>query len=192
MDQSPMPNAVLPKPGKPRNRRINEREIEALVAACGYQYGEPPTNAMHRIALAFLFAIETCMRTGEICSLGRSQVHDRHVHLLKTKNGDEREVPLSKRAREILKLLPADLDPVFGLSAASLDVLFRRIRATAAEQVSSVKSIHFHDTRREAASRLSKRLEVMELARMGGWRNVNILYKTYYSIPVEDIAAKLD
>jgi hypothetical protein len=27
--------------------------------------------------------------------------------------------------------------------------------------------------------------------RLGGCRNISILYKTYYSIPVEDIAAKL-
>jgi integrase len=191
LDESPMRNAVLPKPGKSRNRRIKDNELEALIAACGYKYPDPPTNATQRVALAMLFAIETCMRTGEICSLERSQIYERHVHLLKTKNGDEREVPLSTRAREILKLLPNELGPAFGLSAATLDVLFRRIRAAAGERVPSVKSIHFHDTRREAASRLSKRLEVMELARMGGWRNVNILYKTYYSIPVEDIADKL-
>ena len=192
LDQSPMKNAVLPKPGKARTRRIKEEELQALIVACGYQHGHPPTNAMHRVALAMLFAIETCMRTSEICTLERSQIFDRHVHLLKSKNGDEREVPLSTRAREILQILPDDFDPVFGLSAATLDVLFRRVRAAAAERLPSVKSIHFHDTRREGASRLSKKLEVMELARMGGWRDVNILYKTYYSIPVEDIGAKLD
>src|SRR3546814_12482758 len=83
-------------------------------------------------------------------------------------------------ARQILDLLPETSCLVFGLSPALLDALFRKARDTAALRDAELKKIHFHDSRREAATRLASKIDVMELARMGGWKNVNILYKTYY------------
>src|SRR3546814_10155178 len=80
---------------------------------------------------------------------------------------------------------------VFVLSPALLDALFRKARDTAALRDAELKKIHFHDSRREAATRLASKIDVMELARMGGWKNVNILYKTYYAPAIESIADKL-
>src|SRR3546814_6886943 len=48
------------------------------------------------------------------------------VHLSKTKNGDERDVPLSKRAVEILKVLPLGFGPAFALDDGVRDTLWRR------------------------------------------------------------------
>lgn len=49
----------------------------------------------------FYLALETAMRKGEILSLRWSDIDfdARHAHLDITKNGDERDVPLSKAAR---------------------------------------------------------------------------------------------
>src|SRR3546814_9393696 len=93
-------------------------------------------------------------------------------------------------ARQILDLLPETSCLVFGLSPALLDALFRKARDTAALRDAELKKIHFHDSRREAATRLASKIDVMELARMGGWKNVNILYKTYYAPAIESIADK--
>src|SRR3546814_9180824 len=118
------------------------------------------------------------MRAGEICGITSDDVHPRFVHLPKTKNGEHRDVPLSATARQILDLLPETSCLVFGLSPALLDALFRKARDTAALRDAELKKIHFHDSRREAATRLASKIDVMELARMGGWKNVNILYRS--------------
>lgn len=185
--ESPIRDAIIPKNPPPRTQRISDDQLDALVAACGYERWHPPENGLHRTALALLFAVETMMRAGEICGIRPADVRARHVHLPKTKNGEARDVPLSARARQILDLVPDG----FGMSPGVLDANFRRARDTAAKRDPALAAIHFHDSRREGATRLSKKLDVMELARMGGWKKVDILYRTYYQPSVESLADKL-
>src|SRR3546814_19097427 len=70
------------------------------------------------------------MRSGEILALTWPNIHlaEQFVHLSKTKNGDERDVPLSKRAVEILKVLPLGFGPAFALDDGVRDTLWRRVR----------------------------------------------------------------
>lgn len=68
-----------------------------------------------------------------------------------------------------------------------LDALWRRAKGKA-----MVEGLNFHDLRREATTRLAKRLDVMELARVTGHRDLKTLHSIYYSPSVEDIADKLD
>ncbi len=70
-----MTNVRHPKGSRPRDRRVSEEEIERLKLCAGYENGVP-VSVMQRVLLAFLFAIETGMRAGEICSL-----EWRHVNL---------------------------------------------------------------------------------------------------------------
>lgn len=48
----------------------------------------------------------------------------------------------------------------------------------------------FHDTRHEAITRLASRLNVLELARMVGHKNLGEL-QTYYNETAENISKKL-
>lgn len=50
--------------------------------------------------------------------------------------------------------------------------------------------MHFHDTRHEAITRLAKRLDVLELARMVGHRDPRSLM-IYYNETAEQLAKKL-
>lgn len=181
---SPLDDVKRPPPPPSRKRRITEDEIERVTLALGYDGGEPQT-ASQRIALAFHFALETAMRSGEIVGLRRCDVSAKSVRLPMTKNGDERNVPLSRRAREILALLPADQDPVFGLNDAIRDALFRKARDTA-----EVENLHFHDSRAEAIFRMSKKLDVMELARVIGHRDLRSLL-IYYQTTADELADRL-
>ena len=47
--------------------------------------------------------------------------------------------------------------------------------------------LHFHDSRREALSRLAKKVDVMTLAKISGHRDIKILLNTYYAPSVEDV-----
>jgi len=187
---NPVSDVRRPPPTAARTRRPTAEETENLLHVLGYSRETPPGTASARVGAAYLFAIETAMRAGEICSLEWQYVNERHVHLPLTKNGYAREVPLSAEARRIidqLRSLNSEEGVVFGVSTASLDALFRKGKARAL-----IEDLHFHDTRREALTRLSKVFDVMELARISGHRDLRVLQNVYYAPLISDLAAKLD
>lgn len=174
------------KPSEPpsRKRRVSDDEIRRLTLAFGLAGGDMATTAMQRTGLAFLFALETAMRAGEILGLTSQHIHlsERYVHLPHTKNGDERDVPLSTRAVTILSALPGN---VFDLSSATRDVMFRRAR-----KATGIADLHFHDSRAEAIWRLSKKFNVLELARVIGHRDIRSLM-LYYDDDASELAKRL-
>lgn len=179
------PTRDVERPPSPphRDRRISEKEIDLICLQLGWDRvkSTAPTTKQHRVALAFLFAIETAMRAGEICALARNDVSGRVARLHMTKNGQSRDVPLSARALELWKMVPEG----FGLNSAILDALFRKAKKNA-----GIEGLTFHDTRHEAITRLAQKLDVLDLARMVGHTNVKQLL-TYYNPTAEDIASRL-
>lgn len=184
---NPMQDVRWPKTPPGRRRRVAAGEVKAVAAALGLADGLRAETAVERVGLAFLFALETAMRSGEICGMRWSDVflQSRYVILPRTKNGDQREVPLSPRAVEILRALPEGDGPVFGLTDQVRDVLWRKHRP------SGLSDLHFHDTRGEAIWRLSKKLDVLQLARMIGHRNPASLM-SYYRESAAEMAKLLD
>lgn len=183
MVKSPTTDVRRPKGSVARDRRISADEIERICVALGFDEA-PVTSKNASVAVAFLFAIETAMRAGEICGLKRSDIKGRVAHLARTKNGTKRDVPLSSRALDLLSLL-APGPTLFDVSSASLDALFRKAKARC-----QIEDLKFHDTRHEAITRLAKKLNVLELARVVGHRNLNEL-QTYYNETAEELSKKL-
>ena len=136
-----------PASNKPREQRISAADIEMVMVALGYTPGTRPELQRHFVAWAFLFAIETAMRAGEILKLQADDINGKLATLRDTKNGYDRVVPLSAAARDLLALVDLPLP----LSSRVLDTLFRRYRPA------ELAHIHFHDTRHEALSRLAKK-----------------------------------
>lgn len=162
-------------------------EMEALRIATGYRPDKVPQTAQARVQAAFEFALETALRSGEIVALRRSDVSQRHVHVAQSKTGEPRDVPLSSRAREILgQVLPLGLDPIFGLTARQRDALWRKGRERA-----GISGLNFHDSRREALTRLARQYSVLELAAISGHADINVLRQVYYAPTVEELAEKI-
>lgn len=184
---NPMQDVTRPTAPASRKRRITADEIERLRLAFGLGERLAADTATQRVGLAFLLGLETAMRAGEMLGLNWQDVEleARFVRLPRTKNGDAREVALSPAAIEILRLLPAGDGPVFGLEEQSRDALFRKIRARAA-----LTDLHFHDSRAEAIWRLSKKLDVLQLARMIGHRDLKSLM-IYYDESASELAKRL-
>lgn len=168
-----------------RKRRVSAEEAERIAIALGVTDALEAETARNRTGLAWLFALETAMRSGEIVGLHWKDVGAKSVRLPVTKNGDERQVPLSLRAREILAALPRTDGPCFGLTDQVRDVLFREARAAA-----GIVGLNFHDSRAEAIWRLSRKLDVMELARVIGHRDLRSLL-LYYNTSADDLADRL-
>lgn len=181
---SPMADVKLPSSPASRKRRISQDEADRVLLACGVTDTEHAT-AMQRTGLAFAFALETAMRAGEIVGMQWPDVAEKSVRLPRTKNGDERRVPLSPRAREIIAALPRTERPVFDLDPGTRDVMFRR-----AKEAAQVENLRFHDSRAEAIWRLSKKLDVLELARVIGHRDIRSLL-IYYQADADELADRL-
>lgn len=178
--------------GRHRNRRWSEDDIAKVLRAAEWKQEQRPVLGREYVGWAVLVAIETAMRLGELCTLRVRDFHpaERYVTLHDTKNGDARAVPLSKKAVELLTILVdgrGQGEHIFRVSAASLGVYFREVRKKA-----GVVDLRFHDTRHEAATRLSKKLpNVLELSAVTGHRSLQSL-KRYYNPTPAELASKLD
>jgi integrase len=109
--KSPTTDVRRPKDPPPRDRLYSEDEVERLCLALGLNTDsdELVTTKYQQVGIAFLFAIETAMRAGEICALTPKHVSGRVAKLTPdlTKNGTSRSVPLSLPAVALLQRLPA-------------------------------------------------------------------------------------
>ena len=179
---NPMTDVRKPSMPPARDRLVTEDELARLAHSAGDDLTAATARAFH----AFLFAIETGMRAGEIIGLqwDRIDLGAQVAHLATSKNGSARDVPLSIEAVRLLRALP-EADPVFGLKSSQLDALWRKLRDRAA-----VEGLRFHDSRHVAITRLARKLDVLALARMVGHRNIAQL-QTYYNEAASDIAKRL-
>jgi integrase len=176
---NPMRDVKKPPEPPARRRGVTQAEFDALAKVA-------ETPGEKQVLAGFELAIETGMRAGEMWSLGPEQIDGSVVHLERTKNGDKRDVALSPQAVAIVESLLADGRPMlFTISNAVRDALFRRMRNAA-----GLPDLHFHDSRSEAVSRLSKKLRVQDLADQIGHRDLNSLM-LYYKPSAADRARQL-
>lgn len=187
------PCTLVTKPRKPRPRtqRVSMDERERIIEQLGWDGRSEPTTSGQWVAFAFYLALETAMRKGEILSLRWSDIdfEARHAHLDITKNGDERDVPLSKAAMVLLRVVKdrSSKKPVVPIQTGHFDKLFREAKGAV-----GLAHIHFHDTRREAATTMAAKLSnVLELAAVTGHKSLSML-QIYYKPKPADLAARLD
>ena len=189
MSHNPMEDLQRPKDPAHRERQISQREIDAVLLALNYSEESPVIEQRQKVAVAFLLAIESGMRAGEMCGLIAEHVNldDQTVFLPDTKNGRARSVPLSKEAVRLLQRLEpwGEDGRVFGVASGVLSSLFK-VGVTKTK----IKDLTFHDTRHEAITRLAKKLDVLDLARMVGHRDIKQLL-TYYNKSAKEIATQL-
>jgi integrase len=163
-----------------RNRRLNSHELTKLI-----------NHAPDDLKPVIQFAIETAARRGEIAKLTWSDIclTDRYAQLRDTKNGEDRKVPLTNKALELLQSLPEPHDGrVFGYTHPdSITTAFAR----ACEQA-GITNLRFHDLRHEATSRLFEAgLNVIEAASVTGHKELRMLQR-YTHLKPADIADKLN
>jgi integrase len=182
---NPMRDVRRPGATPHRERTIRWHEIRGLLKRAGYSRGRCRTMT-EATARAMLLAIRTGMRAGEICAITWGDVGNDYVVLHRSKTGVGRHVALSRGARRIIEGMrgwhPVE---VFGLRPQTLDALFRKLRDAA-----GLKGFTFHDTRHTAATMLARKLDVLDLCKMFGWKNTTRAL-TYYNPTASDIAKRL-
>jgi integrase len=154
-------------------------------------------------------AVETAMRRSEIVSLCWEHVDltRRVAHLPATKNGSSRDVPISSKAVDVLRVLREQIEVkkgfVFDLSADAVTRAFDRAVSRARARYLDVcrerdispdelflVDLHFHDLRHEATSRLAEIFPMHELTKITGHKDPRMLMR-YYHPKAEDLARRL-
>ncbi len=192
-----------------RDRRLEDGEEERILATIRAgvlprkqrPYAIPYPKDLER---DFLLAVNTAMRLRERYTLEVHQVrlHQRTIHLDKTKNGDSRNVPLSSVAMRIMteqiegkaphdRVFPwwqGDASPK-GLGAMSLFLSKLYISVFEAAGCEDLKG---HDLRHEGTSRLFERtqLPTEAIMKITGHRSHTMLMR-YLKLRGSDLAGQL-
>lgn len=157
----------------------------------------------------FSLALETAMRMRECYTLDLSQVdlNQRTIYLDRTKNGDQRQVPLPQPAvavlRDHLQNQQKDIARRSGRlfsywngqrKVAVLDVVTREVSWVFAQvfDQAGCPDLHFHDLRHEATCRLYEKTKLSDvlIAKITGHRDLRTL-KRYASLRGSDLANHL-
>jgi integrase len=183
---NPWATIRLPPDSLPRQRRISNAEIKRILRRCGHVPCAVPVTGLQQVAYAFLVALRTAMRAGEVLQLTPESVDlGRSVaRLAKTKTtraGQTVTVPLTPAGARLLRYLP-----IWTLTPASLDAQWRDTRDSLL-----IRDLHFHDSRAEALTRLARKYDVMTLARISRHSDLRTLMRVYYRESDSDIAARL-
>lgn len=188
LKENPMNGLTKPKSSPHRDRLITQDEIDRLSFALNYSPDIKLDTITNRVGGAFMFALETAFRAQEIANLRWVDISGRvaKINASKTYTGI-REVPLSSKALAIIEQCRGvDKDLVFNIKTSQLDSNFRK-----AKKYAVIDDLHFHDSRHYAITKLAEKLDILELARCVGIKDLKMLM-IYYNKKVSDIADKLD
>ena len=181
----------MPKPGKPRQRRLEAGEEEALLEACR-------ESGAHSLQTVVILAIETGMRFGELVGVTWANVNleKRTIFLPDTKNGSPRTVPLSTRALNAIQTQPRSIDGrLFSAKPGSIRsaylIALSKAQATQPDSKSFLRELRFHDLRHEAVTRLfEKGLNPIEVGMVSGHKTLSMLQR-YTHLRTSELLRKL-
>ena len=182
--QNPVDQIQKPQPPQGRSRRLTGDEEACLLEALA-------TCRNLEVKLMVRLAIATGMRRGEIVKLNWRDINiqNRTALLRETKNGEDRVVPLSPAAINILREQAAQRGAegwVFRTTASGLQQAWVRVLKRA-----KINNLHFHDLRHEAISRFfEKGLSVPEVALISGHKTPAMLFR-YTHLKPEAVADRL-
>jgi integrase len=185
LTKNPCKGVDRPKESAHRTRTISFLETRKVLRALGYPQRTMPR---HAVAHAFLLALATGMRQGELAAITWANVKPNYIHLTDTKNGKTRDVPLSAAARKLVeKMRGYDDASMFAITAASIDTQFRNAKARA-----GLEGFTWHDTRHTAATRIGRsgKWSVIELCKAFGWSDPRMAM-VYFNPTGDELAAKL-
>jgi len=185
--ENPCAGVERPKESAHRTRTITNKEVKAMLRALGL----PKKRALprHAVGYAFLLALATGMRQGELAAITWDNVHPNYIHT-KSKSMVEftRDVPLSGFAKAVVKRMRGyHPTSMFNITAGSIDTHFRNARIRA-----GLDGFTFHDSRHTAATRIGRsgKWTLMEMCKAFGWKDPKQAM-TYFNPTGDDLAGKL-
>ncbi|MDC5853476.1 tyrosine-type recombinase/integrase [Vibrio europaeus] len=176
----PFKDFTYPETGEAKSRVLTDAEYRRILI-----------DISPNIAPIVSLAWETAMRRSEILSITKGCIdYDRNLlHLSDTKNGESRDVPLSRRAMQVLKQQERLVDDVlFQVKKASVTKAFKRSCDRLA-----IEGACFHTLRHTAITRIAKKsgVNTHQLMAFSGHKDTRMLTR-YTHIKAQDILHLLD
>ncbi len=167
---------VFPKVKQPkgRTRWLTVDEEHRLLKACP-----------ERMRLLIAFALDTGGRSSELFRLDWRYVDlgSGRVTFIETKNGEDRSIRLTERAKRVLRALgPKDNGPVFSYQGKPL----KRVKSSfdTAREKAGLEDFRFHDLRHTFASRLVQQgLPLYEVMHMTGHKSLTMVQRYSHLAP---------
>lgn len=131
---------------------------------------------------AFHIALHTAMRLNEILV---AEVHGKVAILPRDKSSKKLSAPVKVPLARHGARLFAKYGP-FTISADIASAMFSELCSQL-----MIEDVTFHDSRATALTLLSRRMDVMTLARISRHKDLRILMNTYYRESAEEIAARI-
>ena len=183
LSKNPVSDVRKPTIQNRRERRIASHELDALVTAL------QDVRCVQFPTLVWL-ALETAMRRSELLNIqwGDIDWNAGTLHIPRTKNGQARTIPLSKRAETLLseRAAVSDEPGPFNLSPNAVRLAWERLTERA-----ELSDLHFHDLRHEAISRFFEQgLSVPEVALISGHKDYRMLMR-YTHLRAETVRNKI-
>lgn len=198
IETNPAKDVRRPRAPDHREVVITRAQIRLMLGEMGYSPSLPIRTVSQSAAVAFLVALRTGMRAGELCGLTWDRVLDgycRTPHKTGRSAISLRDVPLTPKAQRMIERMRGfDRELVFGLKVSTLDALFRRYRERA-----GLSGFTFHDSRHTAATWIAARMKsngmpaqqaLLDLCKMFGWTKLDQAL-TYYNPKASDIAKRI-
>lgn len=181
---NPVKEIRKPPISQHRKRRLSASEENLLMQ-------QARKSRSHMLAAIIIFALETGMRLGEILQSSWNDIDNSIATIHATKNGESREVPLTKKAKKVIEKLPKNIATrkIFWNwnSVSSFQSTWQRLI-----KKTNISNLRFHDLRHEAISRLfEKGLNVMEVSTISGHKNLQVL-KCYTHIKSSFLLTKIN
>lgn len=173
---NPFKGVRFPNHLPPRHQLWTWRLIKRVLRA------ENVSEKEREAVRAFHIALHTAMRLSEVVAavlVGNIAILPRDK--TSGKNSAPVKVPLPRKGAELLAKYPP-----FTLTAEQLSPIFSDLTDKLL-----IDGLTFHDSRASALTWLSRRYDVMTLARISRHRNLKTLMDTYYRESAEQIAARL-
>ena len=170
MDAQPFAGVKLPKENPPRHQVWTWQLIKRVLRA-------PRAGKTKEMQLAFHIALRSGMRLAEVLAAPGNFDAQRRVVTIKTKTEARAQIPIGRIAGKLITRAK------FTVGANEGSVLFSKLCRELL-----IEGLTFHDTRGTALTHLSKKVDVLTLAKTSRHKDLSLLSNVYYSQTADSIA----
>lgn len=170
MKHYPFDGVKMPKENAPRTALWTWPLIRRVLRA-------PRTGKTAEMQAAFHIALRTGMRLQEVLAAPGAYDPKTRVVTVKTKTEAAAKIPIGRIAAKLLER------PPFTVGANEGSVLFSKLCRELC-----IEGLTFHDARATALTHLSKKVDVLTLAKISRHKDISLLSNVYYRKSASDIA----
>lgn len=172
IERNPFKGVRLPKTSAPRHQIWPWQLIKRVLRA-------PRTGKTREMQTAFHIALRTGMRLSEVLNAPANYDPKRQVVTIKTKTEIRAQIPIGRIADKLMHT-------TFTVSANEGSTLFSRLCRELL-----IDGLTFHDARGTALTHLSKKVDVLTLAKISRHKDLSLLSNVYYRATPESIAKRI-